>query len=65
MGHHIDSEGRFQSDKHPELPPDRIILSFADPEARDALKWFGMTTKDRELGDDVLERVETITQEGR
>lgn len=27
MGHHIDDEGRFQSDKHP-LKPDRIQLNF-------------------------------------
>lgn len=31
MGHHIDEQGRFQSDKHPELPPDRIRLSLEAP----------------------------------
>lgn len=37
MGHHIDKEGRFQSDKYPDLPPDKIVLSFKDPRARTAL----------------------------
>jgi hypothetical protein len=34
---HLDNDGRFQSDTHPELPPDKIVLSFKDPLARAAL----------------------------
>ncbi len=41
MGHHTDSDGRFQSDNYPDLPPDKIVLSFNDPEARRALEVFG------------------------
>ena len=37
MGHHIDAAGCFQSDKHPELPPDKVLISFEDPFARAAL----------------------------
>ncbi len=37
MGHHIDDDGRFQSDKHPELPPDRIRLSFEREASQRAL----------------------------
>ena len=55
MPHHINKKGQFQSDLHPELPPNKIILSFYDPEARQALEYFGHLTKDRELGEDILE----------
>ncbi|MEQ9323893.1 MAG: hypothetical protein RIF41_32310, partial [Polyangiaceae bacterium] len=37
MGHHIDDQGRFQSDKYPDLPPDKVVVSLKDPPARDAL----------------------------
>ena len=37
MGNHINEKGEFQSDLHPELPPDKIILSFQDPRAWSAL----------------------------
>ena len=55
MGHHINEQGKFQSDKYPDLPPNKIILSFKDPEARKALEYFGHLTKDQELGEDILE----------
>lgn len=64
MGHHIDSRGRFQSDKYPELPPDKIILSFKDGAARDALASFAKRTEDRELGEDILTRVNYLNQNG-
>ena len=37
MGHHIDRNGRFQSDRHPSLPPDFILLSYHDTAAKTAL----------------------------
>lgn len=37
MGHHIDEEGRFKSDKHPELAPDKVIIDLTDPKV-----WEGM-----------------------
>ena len=64
MGHHIDKQGRFQSDKYPELPPDKIILSFKDSHARKALGMYvtsiQTTGGDEELADDIEERLRTI-----
>lgn len=33
MGHHLTADGQFQSDRHPDLPPNKIVLSFKDPHA--------------------------------
>ena len=58
MGHHIiykDGKVHFQSDLHPELPLDHIILDFDDPAARQALWGFADFTKDRELSKDIRE----------
>ena len=63
MGHHIDSEGRFQSDKYPELPPDKIILSFKDPVARRHLYYYAHETDDIELGKDIVLRLKSIEAE--
>lgn len=55
MGHHIDAEGRFQSDKHPELPPNRIRLSLENPRSIRALLALADDYEDidAELGDDL------------
>jgi hypothetical protein len=60
-GHHIDAQGRFQSDKYPDLPPDKIVLSFNDPEAREALLVLAQSYsgKDPELTADIRKRLET------
>jgi hypothetical protein len=34
---HIDDEGRFQSDKYPETPPDCVPLKVTDTSAQDLL----------------------------
>ena len=57
MGHHINKKGQFQSDKYPDLPPDKIILSFKDEAAKRALAVFASYTKDKELAHDILERL--------
>ncbi len=62
MGHHIDKKGRFQSDLHPDLAPDKIILSFKDPAARVALSAFAIVTEDKELGDDVDQRLQELAE---
>jgi len=62
MGHHIDKQGRFQSDKYPDLPPDKIILSFKDKFARQALHLYAMGTKDEELAKDIKTRLRTINR---
>ncbi len=63
MGHHVDDEGRFQSDRHPDLEPDKIVLSFRDPEARLALRVFAEQTSDRELARDIDARLTAILLE--
>lgn len=62
MGHHIDAQGRFQSDRHPELPPDKILVSFHDPEARKALYRLAADyqKKDPELAADIKQRLTSI-----
>lgn len=59
MGHHIDSEGRFQSDKYPDLAPDKIVLSFKDPAARKALVILAADYEkiDPDLSNDILTRI--------
>ena len=63
MGHHIDKEGRFQSDRHPDLEPDKIIVSFKHPQARPALAALAEAYQevDVELADDIRERLRTIS----
>ena len=62
MGHHIDNEGRFQSDKFPDLAPDKIVLSFKDTRARAALTVLAVSYKhtDRGLAEDIMARLESI-----
>ena len=62
MGHHIDSDGRFQSDRHPDLAPDKIVLSFQDERAHQALErlaWDSLET-DEHFAKDVARRLMTI-----
>lgn len=37
MGHHIDDQGRFQSDKHPDTPANRIRMNLENPKSLRAL----------------------------
>ncbi|MCH7573585.1 MAG: hypothetical protein IIA59_00510 [Candidatus Marinimicrobia bacterium] len=65
MGHHIIIVGGrkvFQSDKYPDLPPGKIVLSFKDPVARRMLKFYGMFCPDRALGEDIVEVLDDIKQ---
>ena len=62
MGHHIDNEGRFQSDKYPDLKPDKIILSFKDEYAQEALKKYAELTNDKGLSEDILNRIKRIKE---
>lgn len=54
MGHHLTKDGDFQSDKYPDLPPGRFVLSFADPIARPLIRKYALRTSDEELADDLL-----------
>lgn len=57
MGHHINKNGQFQSDKYRELKPDKIVLSFKDIAARKALKEYVKYSDDKELAEDITKRL--------
>jgi len=65
MGHHINSKGQFQSDKNPDLPPDKITLSFKDHKARASLIAYAARCRnsDKELSEDIFTRLKTIEEE--
>ncbi len=56
MGHHLVN-GEFKSDKHPELPAGKIVVSFKDPHAQRALWELSEDYKDAdpELAGDIKE----------
>ena len=62
MGHHIDSKGRFQSDKYPDLAPDKIVLSFKDPRAQHALITLAAAYLDADpgLSEDICSRLRSF-----
>ncbi len=62
MGHHIDDQGRFSSDKYPDLPPDKIVVSFKDPHALLALAVLALAYEDDDVGlsNDIRERLRTL-----
>jgi len=62
MGHHIVG-GKFQSDKYPDLAPDKMVISFKDPIGRVALFEYARLTEDKELASDIKERINTIQEE--
>lgn len=59
MGHHIDSKGRFQSDKYPQTPPDKVVLSLTDPKVQPLLLLVATAyeTHDAEFAEDLRKRV--------
>lgn len=59
MGHHFDDQGRFQSDKHPDMPPDRLRVSIANPRSARALLQLAKDYRehDPEFSDDLRRRV--------
>ena len=59
-GHHINRRDQFQSDKFPDLAPDKIVLSFKDPAARRALRVYAIHAEDREFATDIQTRIDTI-----
>ncbi len=62
MGHHIDDQGRFQSDRHPKLEPDKIVLSFKDMRARNALMALAEAYHDADpgLAEDIVARLGSL-----
>lgn len=62
MGHHINKDGEFQSDKHPELPADTILINFRNPASHAALAALAQNYEwiEPELADDIRERLKTV-----
>ncbi len=58
MGHHIDSQGRFQSDKYDWLPTDMILVSTRNPASEGAVYTWLATRGHVELVDEPLEESE-------
>jgi len=61
MGHHLDSHGRFQSDKH-DLPPDRIRLNLENINSYRALMQLAddYDAVDSELSGDLRKRLSKL-----
>lgn len=64
MGHHLNKNGFFQSDKFPELKEHQIILDFRDEYAQHALLMYASLTHDKELSDDIKKAVGAVVIEG-
>lgn len=66
MGHHIDDQGRFQSDKYPDLAPDNIVVSLKDRAARRSLYQLATDYSyiDPDLSRDIFARLETLYPRG-
>jgi len=64
MGHHIDAEGRFQSDKYPDLAPDKIIVSFKDKRTWKALQVLAESYQEGDpgLSEDIRARIESMKE---
>ena len=64
MGHHINENGYFQSDKHPELKEHQIILNFRDEFAQQPLLDYALATNDIELAADITAAVNKVREDG-
>lgn len=64
MGHHLNKKGFFQSDKHPELPENKIILDFKDINAQIALSHYAMFSPDKELSKDIQQAIINVREAG-
>jgi hypothetical protein len=64
MSHHL-IDGKFKSDKYPDLAPDKIVVSFKHAEAWPALAALaeGYDERDPELADDIRTRLQSIKNE--
>lgn len=63
-GHHINPAGEFQSDKHPDLPPDRLRVNISRPENWPALLLLAdaYQEKDAEFADDLRGRILALAE---
>ena len=61
MGEHINTDGRFQSDKYPTCPPGKVPLSTRDPLAQDLLWEYAQRRRlvDAEFSEDLETSLKT------
>ena len=66
MGHHINKDGQFQSDKYP-VPPDMVMLSFHDRLARFPLAYLAAWYREKnpEFAEDIATRLNSVIAEER
>lgn len=62
MGHHINADDKFQSDKHPGLPPDRVRVSLENPRSERALRVLAQDYRavDSGFSEDLLYRLNAL-----
>ena len=61
MGHHLLPDGRFQSDKFPELPPDTVAIKISRKTAPILLCLAALyRSEDREFSEDLSARAVAI-----
>ena len=63
MSRHVNTLGQFQSDQYPDMLPDKIVLSFRDPAAIEALHAFAELTEDDDLAVALVKRLDAIVEE--
>jgi len=57
VGHHLNKDGKFKSDKYTWCPEGYLALKLTDPVAQRAILKYALETEDEELGDDLREAV--------
>jgi len=64
-GHHINEDGQFQSDKHPELEPDRVLINISKPRNWPGLRLIAdaYQEKDPEFAEDLRGRIAALESE--
>lgn len=67
MGAHLDSQGRFQSDKYPTCPADKVPLSVNDKDAQPFLWAYAELhrARDAEFANDLQARLRAVGFEPR
>lgn len=62
MGHHLNAVGEFQSDKHPDLPPDRVRVNLTNPRSTRAMRVLAdsYADKDAEFSEDLHTRLDVL-----
>ena len=64
MGQNINEAGFFQSDKHPELKENQVILNFKDEYAQQALEVYAVHCEDQEFAQDIIAGINAVRNNG-